>query len=60
MLKEAKALARVAVVARFAKQEAAEATLRAAKEAAQQEVDFSVLHEQVSWSNGKKDRFFIL
>lgn len=48
MVKQAKALARESVVARFAKQEAAEAGARAAREAAQQEVDFAVLHQQVS------------
>lgn len=48
MLKEAKALARARVVARFAKQEVAEAGVRAAREAAQQEVDFTILHQQVS------------
>lgn len=47
MLKEAKALARASVVARFAKQESAEAGARAAREAAQQEMDFEVLHQQV-------------
>lgn len=48
MLKEAKALARASVVARFAKQEVAEAGARAAREAAQQEVDFTILQQQVS------------
>eukprot|EP00752_Nemacystus_decipiens_P002610 g2443.t1 len=47
MLKEAKVLARASVVARFAKQETAEAGARAAREAAQQEVDFSVLCQQL-------------
>eukprot|EP00903_Cladosiphon_okamuranus_P019985 g18360.t1 len=47
MLKEAKALARESVVARFARQETAEAMARAAKEAAQQQLDFSALHQQL-------------
>lgn len=47
MLKEAKTLARASVVARFAKQEAAEAGARAAREAAQQELDFAALRQQV-------------
>lgn len=47
MLKEAKALARASVVARFAKQEVAEVEARAAKETAQQEIDFTVLRQQV-------------
>lgn len=47
MQKDAKALARASVVARFAKQESAEAGARASREAAQQEVDFTVLHQQV-------------
>lgn len=47
MLKEAKILARASVVSRFAKQEAAEAKARADQEAAQQEVDFTVLQQEV-------------
>lgn len=47
MLKEARAAARLSVVQRFAKQEAAEAAARSAKEVAQQEADFSALHQQV-------------
>lgn len=53
MLKEAKALARASVVTRFAKQETAEAGARAAREAAQQEVDFSALQQQVGWFVGR-------
>lgn len=48
MLKEAKALARASVVARFARQEAAEAEARATREAEQQEADFEVLQQQVA------------
>lgn len=51
MLKEAKAIARMNVVARFARQEAVEANARAAKEAAQQDIDFLALHRQVLRSN---------
>lgn len=47
LLKAAKASAMQRVVERVAKQETAGAAERAAKEAAQQEVDFDALHRQV-------------
>lgn len=58
MLKEAKASARASVVARFAKQEVAEAGARAAGEAAQQEVDFAVLHQQVDGINWERSELY--